>query len=60
MLLEAVLKTGARARNLMKLGLSREDAVPLASSSRGPWFMSKRGTRIDKRLSGQERLGESL
>ena len=34
-------KTGARARNLMKLGLSREDAVPLASSSRGPWFMSK-------------------
>lgn len=34
-------KAGARARNLMKLGLSREDAVPLASSSRGPWFMSK-------------------
>ena len=34
-------KAGARARNLMKLGLSREDAMPLASSSRGPWFMSK-------------------
>ena len=34
-------KTGARARNLMNLGLSREYAVPLASSSRGPWFMSK-------------------
>jgi len=25
----------------MKLGLSREHAVPLASISRGPWFMSK-------------------
>ena len=34
-------KAGARARNLKKLGLSREDAVALASSSRGPWFMSK-------------------
>jgi RNA-directed DNA polymerase len=34
-------KTGARARNLMNLGLSQKDAVLLASSSRGPWFMSK-------------------
>ena len=24
----------------MKLGLTRADAVPLATSSRGPWFMS--------------------
>lgn len=50
-------KTGARARNLMKLGLSREDAVPLASSSRGPWFMSK--CRSVERALTNDYLAES-
>ena len=50
-------KTGARARNLMNLGLSREDAVPLASSSRGPWFMSK--CRSVERALNNDYLAES-
>ena len=34
-------KPSARIRNLMKLGLDRNDAVPFGSCSRGPWFMSR-------------------
>jgi len=41
MLLEAMELGRDASPNLMKFGLSREDAVPLACSSRGPWFMSK-------------------
>jgi hypothetical protein len=50
-------KAGARTRNLMKLGLSREDAVSLASSSRGPWFMSK--CRSIERALTNDYLAES-
>ena len=51
-------RAGARARNLMKLGLSREDAVPFAfSSSRGPWFMSK--CRSVERALTKDYLAES-
>jgi hypothetical protein len=33
-------KPSARIRNLMKLGLARNEAVPFGSCSRGAWFMS--------------------
>ena len=33
-------KPSARIRNLMQMGLARNDAVPFGSSSRGAWFMS--------------------
>ena len=33
-------KPSARIRNLMKLGLARNEAVPFGSCSRGVWFMS--------------------
>ena len=41
LLLEQWRKPSARIRNLMKLGLDRNDAVPFGSCSRGPWFMSR-------------------
>lgn len=34
-------KPSARIRNLMKLGLDRNEAVPFGSCSRGAWFMSR-------------------
>ena len=34
-------KSSARIRNLMKLGLERNEAVPFGSCSRGAWFMSR-------------------
>ncbi len=34
-------KPSARIRNLMQLGLARNDAVPFGSCSRGAWFMSR-------------------
>ncbi len=34
-------KPSARIRNLMKLGLARNEAVPFGSCSRGAWFMSR-------------------
>jgi RNA-directed DNA polymerase len=34
-------KPSARIRNLMKLGLKRNEAVPFGSCSRGAWFMSR-------------------
>ena len=34
-------KPSARIRNLMKLGLDKNDAVPFGSCSRGAWFMSR-------------------
>ena len=34
-------KSSARIRNLMKLGLPRNEAVPFGSCSRGAWFMAR-------------------
>lgn len=34
-------RPSARIRNLMQLGLDRNDAVPFGSSSRGAWFISR-------------------
>jgi RNA-directed DNA polymerase len=34
-------KPSARIRNLMKLGLDKNEAVPFGSCSRGAWFMSR-------------------
>ena len=34
-------KPSARIRNLMKLGLEKNEAVPFGSCSRGAWFMSR-------------------